>query len=91
MQYYAGLARLAERCGVGPSAVANWRKRHADFPEPDGRLLTTAGHEGTPMWANDGQAVVDWHVARQRVKATRLEARARALHEQARHIREAEE
>lgn len=29
----AGIARLA---GVGRAAVSNWRRRHADFPQPVG-------------------------------------------------------
>jgi hypothetical protein len=29
-----GIAEIAERAHVGPSAVVNWRQRHADFPEP---------------------------------------------------------
>src|SRR5258708_6918611 len=29
-----GLHEIAEMAGVGPSAVANWRKRFTDFPAP---------------------------------------------------------
>lgn len=28
------LHEIAEIAGVGPSAVSNWRKRHARFPQP---------------------------------------------------------
>lgn len=29
-----GVAEIAERLGVGTSVVHDWRRRHADFPEP---------------------------------------------------------
>src|ERR1700691_349137 len=29
-----GIFEIAELAGVGPSAVANWRKRSPDFPRP---------------------------------------------------------
>ena len=32
------LFEIAELAGVSPSAVSNWRKRHADFPEPVAEL-----------------------------------------------------
>ncbi|MGV9451808.1 N-6 DNA methylase [Streptomyces sp. NPDC003635] len=38
----AGIARLA---GVGRAAVSNWRRRHADFPQPVG------GTEASPSFA----------------------------------------
>ncbi|WP_425525378.1 helix-turn-helix transcriptional regulator, partial [Streptomyces griseus] len=34
----AGIARLA---GVGRAAVSNWRRRHADFPQPVGGSATS--------------------------------------------------
>lgn len=36
---------IAELAGVTPSAVSNWRKRHADFPLPLVELRTG------PLWA----------------------------------------
>lgn len=30
----AGVSELAEEHGVVRAAVVNWRRRHADFPEP---------------------------------------------------------
>src|SRR6266568_976165 len=33
-QNFIGLYEIAEMAGVGPSAVANWRKRFSDFPAP---------------------------------------------------------
>lgn len=33
-----GAAEIAERLGVGTSVVHDWRRRHADFPEPTIRL-----------------------------------------------------
>jgi hypothetical protein len=33
-----GVAEIAERLGVGTSVVHDWRRRHADFPEPVLRL-----------------------------------------------------
>jgi len=29
-----GVAEIAERLGVGTSVVHDWRRRHADFPQP---------------------------------------------------------
>lgn len=29
-----GLTEIADRCGVGRTAVWNWRNRHEDFPAP---------------------------------------------------------
>ncbi|WP_030897574.1 N-6 DNA methylase [Streptomyces sp. NRRL F-5126] len=45
----AGIARLA---GVGRAAVSNWRRRHADFPQPVG------GTETSPSFAL--RDVEDW-------------------------------
>jgi hypothetical protein len=33
-----GVAEIAERPGVATSVVHDWRRRHADFPEPVLRL-----------------------------------------------------
>lgn len=33
-----GVAEIAERLGVGTSVVHDWRRRHADFPQPVARL-----------------------------------------------------
>ena len=37
-QELIGLREIAELGGVRPSAVANWRRRHADFPAPSAEL-----------------------------------------------------
>lgn len=45
-------AWIARQAGVGRAAVANWRKRHADFPQP------VAGGATTPLF--DWPAVRQW-------------------------------
>jgi type I restriction enzyme M protein len=46
------LSEIAALAGVKPSAVANWRDRHSDFPQPADRL--TSG----PVY--DRTAIKDW-------------------------------
>lgn len=51
----ASLADLADLFDVVPSAVTNWRKRHADFPLP----LATVARGNTPLFSR-GAAVAWW-------------------------------
>lgn len=41
-----GVAEIAKLSGVTPQAVTNWRRRHADFPEPLAEL------KSGPVWWN---------------------------------------
>ncbi|MDI3402430.1 N-6 DNA methylase [Streptomyces cavernicola] len=45
-------AEISRIAGVTRATVSNWRRRHADFPEPDG------GTESSPLY--DLQAVQEW-------------------------------
>ena len=49
-----GVADIAQRCGVTPWAVGNWRRpqRHLDFPPPAGTVSEA------PWW--DWETVCDW-------------------------------
>ncbi|WP_420919003.1 helix-turn-helix transcriptional regulator, partial [Streptomyces lonarensis] len=61
----AGIARLA---GVGRAAVSNWRRRHADFPQPVG------GTAASPAFAL--REVEEW--LRRHGKAARVPTEERA-------------
>src|SRR5215467_14370392 len=62
----ADIARIA---GVGRAAVSNWRRRHADFPQPVGGPATS------PMFALD--EVERWLAANGRLQAADVETARR--------------
>jgi hypothetical protein len=59
----ADIGRLA---GFGASAVSNWRRRHADFPEPHGRAAN-----GSALFARD--EVVDYLGRHRRLRTGTIE------------------
>jgi len=46
---------IANRLGIGKSAVANWRERYENFPSP----LEFPGVIGIPLWR--WEDIVTWH------------------------------
>ena len=50
----ASTADIADECGVGMAAVANWATRHPDFPRP----LVVVARGKTPIYSR--KAVQDW-------------------------------
>ena len=49
---------IAQRLGVSPSAVSNWRKRFVTFPRA--QYLDSAGRGGLFVWED----VARWHATR---------------------------
>jgi hypothetical protein len=62
------LSQVAELAGVRPSAVSNWRKRFADFPEPMGS--TTGGRDVFSL-----HAVEAWLASHDRLSSTKAHER----------------
>jgi hypothetical protein len=56
---------IAELAGVQRPVVTNWRRRHADFPQPAG------GDESQPLF--DPHEVADWLLATGRITSERAE------------------
>lgn len=57
---------IAERCGVQPKTILQWRKRHASFPQPAKVLIS-----GTFTWRwGDVQTWHDAHLSAKRPAAT---------------------
>lgn len=52
-----GVTDIADRCGVTPPAVSNWRERYTSFPAP----LFTVGRGRVPVW--EWSVVLDWITA----------------------------
>jgi hypothetical protein len=63
-QELVGVAEIAERAGVTPAAVANWRVRHDDFPEPLVQLRSGG------VW--DWEHVARWLADRKAAERQRL-------------------
>lgn len=75
------LTDIAIMCGVSAPAVSNWKKRHADFPEPF--MLVSNGKQGLYLRSE----VMVWNEERKEAKITRWKERLAAAQAETERLR----